>query len=84
MCFTLFWLRDLFIFFIVAGAIYALIMLLLPLVTQWFPGSGTIVAALRIVLWAILLCWIVYFVFDLATCLIGQGGVGLHLPRAGH
>lgn len=83
MCFTFLWLRDLFIFFIIAGAIYALIMLLLPLVTQWFPGSGTIVSALRIVLWAILLCWIVYFVFDLITCLIGQGGVGLHLPHAG-
>ncbi len=83
MCFTLMWLRDLFIFFIVAGGIYALIMLLLPLVTQWFPGSGTIVAALRIVLWVILACWIVYFVFDLIQCLAGSGGIGAHLPRTG-
>ncbi len=81
-CFTLNWLRDLFIFFIVVGGIYAIIMLLLPIVTQRFPGAGTVIEIVRIALWVVFWCFVVYFAFDLISCLLSFSG-GLKLPHAG-
>lgn len=81
-CFTLAWLEQVFIWLIVVGAIVALIKLCLPwvLANLGQPG-GTIIAAIKIVLWAIVAILVVYFIFDLVSCLLGAGGGGLHFPR---
>lgn len=79
MCFSLGWLEQVFIWLIVVGAIVALIKLCLPWVlTNIGAPGGTIIAAIKIVLWAIVAIFVVYFIFDLVSCLLGGG---LHLPR---
>lgn len=71
MCFTLIWLRDLFIWAICIGAIIAIIKLLIPMVMAQFPQ---LVAILNIVLWAIVCILVVYIAFDLISCLLGSSG----------
>ncbi len=80
-CFTLAWLLQVFIWLIVIGAVVALIRLCLPwvLANLGEPG-GTIVAAIRIVLWAVVAIFVVIFLFDLIHCLLGGG---LTFPRVG-
>lgn len=60
----------------------ALIKLCLPWVLANIGAPGTtIIAAIRIVLWAVVAILIVYFIFDLVSCLLGSGGGGLRFPR---
>lgn len=83
MCFSLSWLRDVFVWLIVIGACVALIKLVLPIVLAQLGPLGTIgnliVGAIRIVIWAFVAIICVYFIFDLVSCLLGSGG--LTFPR---
>ncbi len=75
MCFTLQWLAQLFVWAIIIGAIIAIIRLLLPIVLAQLGLAGSLVAQIiGIVLWAIVLVLVVYFAFDMISCLAG------HLP----
>jgi hypothetical protein len=73
MCFSLGWIEQLVVWLIVAGAIIAIIKLLVPWVTSitGFPIIGQI---LMIVLWAIVAIMAVYIVFGLLSCLLGGAG----------
>ena len=42
---------------------------------------GFVAAALNIVIWAILMIAIIYFIFALLSCLVGSVGILPHLPR---
>ena len=86
MCFSLVWLRDVFIWLIVIGGCIALIKLLLPIVLAQLGPLGTfgnlIVSAVKIVLWVVVAVLCVYFIFDLVSCLVGSGGFSLPaVPR---
>lgn len=78
-CVSLGLIENIFIWLIVLGAVWALVNLLVPLILGPLGAAGaTIVAALRIVLWAIIAIAVVIFVFELIGCLLGAG---LGLPR---
>jgi hypothetical protein len=68
------WLRDIFVWFIVIGAVIAIIKLLLPLVFAQWGGGGTLAQIINIVLWAFVAIMIVYIAFALISCLLGSGG----------
>jgi hypothetical protein len=72
-CISLGFIENILIWLVVLGAILALVNLLLPLVLGPLGGAGaTIVAALRIVVWAIVCIFVIIVVFDLASCLLGS------------
>lgn len=90
MCFTLMWLRDLLVFFVVVFAVLALVRLILSFVLgqpfwpllAWppFPGGGPgglgglIVGVVNIVIWAFVVIAAIYIVFMLISCLWSFGG----------
>ena len=80
MCFSGAWLVELLVWLIIIGAVVAIIRVVLPLVAGWLgaPG-GAVVQILTIVLWAVVLIFVVYFAYDMISCLLG----GVHLPRIG-
>jgi hypothetical protein len=76
-CISLGFIENILIWLVVLGAILALVNLLLPLVLGPLGAAGaTIIAALRIVVWAIVCVFVIIVVFDLASCLLGS--VRLH------
>jgi hypothetical protein len=84
MCFSLEWVKNLFIWIVIIGAIILIIQILIPLVLSRVPGfaSGALAVVwqiIKIVLWAIVVILIIVFAFDMISCLLGMGG-GLHLP----
>ena len=77
MCFSLQWLESVFIWVIIAIAIWSIIKLLLPLV-----GIPLLAQILEIVLWAVIAIIAVIVIFALFSCLIGGfGGLGGLLPH---
>lgn len=73
-CFSLATVEQLLIWLVVIAAIWALVSLLLPLILAPLGGAGagaTVVAALRIVLWAIVAIVVITLVFDLMSCIVG-------------
>jgi hypothetical protein len=77
-CFSLAWLEQLCIYIVIVVAIWSIIKLLLPYVTQFLPAI--VVQIIGIVLWAIIAIICIYIIFGLLSCLIG-GGMHLSLPR---
>lgn len=81
-CFTLGFLENLFVYLIVIGAIYAIINLLIPMVTQFLGAAGgTIGQILNIILIAIICIMVIYIVFGLLSCMVGSGGLSLMPPH---
>ncbi len=82
MCFGLEWLEDVLIWIIVICAVVALLKLLVGFVLPKLGMAGEVVsflvAAVRIVIWAIICIALVIFVFDLIACLLPAIG---HFPR---
>lgn len=79
-CISLGFIANILIWLVVLGAIFALVNLLLPLVLGPLGvAGGTIIAALRIVLWAIVAIFAIIVIFDLMGCLLGSAS--LHIPR---
>jgi hypothetical protein len=72
MCFSLQWVEQLCIYIIVVVAIWSIIKLLLPYVTQFMPAI--VVQIIQIVLWAIVAIICVYIIFGLLSCLLGGAG----------
>jgi uncharacterized BrkB/YihY/UPF0761 family membrane protein len=78
MCFSLIWLRDIFIWVIVIAAVWAILKLLLPLIlSQLGVTLGAIGTTVLRMLWiafiAAVLIFVVIFAFDLISCLLGSG-----------
>jgi hypothetical protein len=84
MCFSLEWLKQLFILIVIIGGIVALIKLVLPLVVPYLGSWGSIIVrALTIVFHCIIAIIVIIIIFDLISCLLGFGGGGGFLPRLG-
>lgn len=71
-CFSLGFWESVCIMIVVIIALWSLLQLLLPYVTQFLPGL--VVAVIRIVVWAIIAIVIIKIIFDLLACLLGAGG----------
>ena len=83
-CFSLAFVENLLIWLVVIVVLVAIFKLVLPLVLGLFgapPGGGIIISILGYVIWAIVAIFVIIFVFDLLSCLIGGGGTGLHFPN---
>lgn len=78
MCFSLAWAEQLCVAIIIVVAIWSIIKLLLPYVTQFMPAL--VVQIIQIVLWAVIAIMCVYIIFGLISCLIGGGSGLLHFP----
>lgn len=87
MCFSLSWLENLLIFIIIICAIVALIQLLIRFVVPHLGVGGEIVnfiiAALKIIFWAIICIAAVVFIFGLLSC-AWNGGLMGGIPRLVH
>jgi hypothetical protein len=77
-CFSLAYIEQLCIYIVIVMAIWAIIKLLLPYVTQFMPAI--VVQIIQIVLWAVIAIICIYIIFGLISCLIGGAGL-MHLPR---
>ena len=77
MCFSLGWAMQLCIWIVVVVAVWSIIKLLLPFVTQFMPAI--VVQIIQIVLWAIIAIICIYVIFGLLSCLLG--GAPMHFPR---
>jgi hypothetical protein len=79
MCFSLAWIEQVCIYIVVIMAIWAIIKLLLPYVTQFMPAI--VVSIIQIVLWAVVAIICIVIIFTLISCLLGAGGGLGHFPR---
>ena len=81
-CFSLGWLEQLLVWCVIIGAVWAIISLLLPLISagpfQWV--LDLLVQILKIIVYAIIAIFIIYIAFDLISCLVSISG-GLSLPH---
>ena len=78
MCFSIPWIEQLLVWLEIVCAIIMILRLLLP----WIAGQlgiPIVAQVINIVLWAVVVCFVIYFCFALIECLAGSG-VGL-LPR---
>ena len=78
-CFSLAWVEQLCIYIVIVIAIWSIIKLLLPYVTQFMPAI--VVQIIQIVLWAVIAIICIYIIFGLISCLLGAGGGLMHFPR---
>jgi uncharacterized membrane protein len=67
-CFSLGWIEQLLIWFVVITAVIAIIKLLIPAV---IPLGGTIIQVINIVVWVVVAIAIIILVFDLLSCVVG-------------
>jgi hypothetical protein len=80
MCFSLEWIKEVLIWLCIVGGVIALLRLLLPWVLGLFGvAGGILMQAINIVIGVIIAVFVIVLVFDLISCLIGAGGLGL--PR---
>ena len=78
MCFSLDWIMHLLILAVCVGAVVAVVKLLLPYVMGPLGEMGGLVLKiLTIIFWAVILIMIIYFAFELLSCLFGGGGMSL-------
>jgi hypothetical protein len=82
MCFGLAWFEQLLIWIVVVVAVVSLLRLLVSFVLPKLGLAGEVVAfiiaAVRILIWAVICIFAIIFIFELISCLLG-GGVGI--PR---
>jgi len=78
MCFSLQWIEQLCIYIVIVVAIWSIIKLLLPYVTQFLPAI--VVQIIQIVLWAVIAIICIYIIFGLISCLLGGAGGLAHFP----
>ncbi|HZS57558.1 MAG TPA: hypothetical protein VFA65_24370 [Bryobacteraceae bacterium] len=75
MCFSLGWLEQLLVWLVIVVAIIMILKLVVPWVAAQL-GIPIIAQVLSIILWAVVLIFVIYFVFALLSCL-GGGGLPL-------
>ena len=84
MCFGLSWFEQILIWIVIVFAVVALLRLLvsflLPRLGLGAEIVNFIIAAVRIIIWAIICIFAIFFIFELISCLLSMSG-GLSLPR---
>ena len=74
MCFSLLWFVTLLVWIVVVCGIVAIFRLVLPLVLGWLGIAGGIVMkVLNIILAVVVIITLIWFCYDLFTCLGGGG-----------
>lgn len=77
MCFSLEWLKEILIWFVIIAAVIAILKLLVPFVIRhlgWDPASEGIVLLfqiINIVVWAAMIIFVIIVAFSLIACLLG-------------
>jgi hypothetical protein len=71
-CFSLTFWEQVCIMIVIIIALWSLLQLLLPYVTQFVPAL--VVAIIRIIVWAVIAIICIYIIFGLIGCLISAGG----------
>lgn len=83
MCFSLDWFGHFVVTLIIVGAVLLLLQLLISFVAPKIGVAGEVLAfvtqAFKIILWAVVLIALVWFILGLIGCLVGSGGIGLRL-----
>ena len=87
MCFSLDFIKQVFILVVVIVAIVAILNLLIPFIVKKIgvtlgEGWAVVVAAFRIFLWALVAIVVIIFCFELIACLLTFTGGSL-LPHRG-
>jgi hypothetical protein len=77
-CFSLAWVEQVCIFIVIVIALWSIIQLVLPYLTQFLPAL--VVQIIRIVIWACIAIACIVIIFSLLSCLIGMGGGLMHFP----
>lgn len=76
-CFSLAFIENLLIWLVVIIGIVAIVQLVIPKLMSLVgasPDGGIVFQIIRIVVWVVLAIAIIFFVFDLLSCLLGSGG----------
>ncbi len=79
-CFSLLWLEQLLIWFLITCFVVAVIRLLVPAIMGLFgspPGADTVMTILWWLVGLIIAIYLVILIFDLLACLSGSGGLSL-------
>jgi len=76
-CFSILFVQQLLIWVVIFIAVFAIINVLLPLVTRHATGAlaealNVVIAIIRIVFWAAVVIVVIVFAFHMISCLIGQ------------
>lgn len=76
-CFSLTLLEQLLIWVVIFVAAFAIINLLLPLITRHATGTlaeaiNIVIAIIRIVFWAAVVIVVIVFAFNMISCLVGH------------
>lgn len=70
-CLSLEFVEQLLIWLVVIGAVVAILNLVLMPLLAPAPYGATVVAVIRILIWAIVAIAVIYLVFGLLECLVG-------------
>ena len=79
-CFTLGWLQQFLVWCVIVGAIIAIIRLVVPWVMAQV-GIPMLAQIINIILWAVVVIFVIYIVFDMIQCLWSYTGGFSSLPR---
>jgi hypothetical protein len=77
-CFSLDFVERLCIFIVIIIALWSLIKLCLPFLTQFLPAI--VIEIIKIVIWAVIAIICIVIIFALLSCLLSAGGGLLHFP----
>lgn len=89
MCFSMEWLEHLLILAVIVVAVVAILQIIISYVLAKITPSGLFADAIsiisqviKIVIWAIIIIFVIYFVFEMISCLWSiSGGLSLGNPR---
>jgi hypothetical protein len=71
-CFSLAFWEQVCVMIVIIIALWSLIQLLLPYVTQFLPAI--VIQIIRIVVWAVIAIICIYIIFGILSCLLSAGG----------
>lgn len=75
MCFSIGWIEQILVWLVIIVAIVAFVRLLLPYILGQLGAAGNVVMqAINIFIWAVVAIFLIYFIFELISCL---GGIGM-------
>lgn len=81
MCFSLMWLKDILVWAVIVGAIFAILRLLVPFILSQFGVAGGMLSqVINIFFWAFACIVLIYVCFMLISCL-GGGSLMPPLPH---
>ena len=78
-CFSMEFLKQVLIWLVVIGAVFAILQIIIPLVMAQVGASmggiwAVVVQIVKIVLWALVIIFLIIFAFDMISCLLGYTG----------